>query len=151
MMKAQKSILEFLDYRITKFEYINASFKEIKNINYEVLINTKIGKPVLEDKSNKYLSRLDLDIQIKGKSGRTVPVKVKCSISGLFSASTEINEEEFLKLCSTSGFANLIMISRSVIISFTSQTGNKPIVLPLINLLKTYEKRFKEGNIKKGD
>ena len=149
MMKAQKSTLEFLDYKITKFEYENSSIKIFKNIKYEVKINTKVGKPILDEQSSSYINRVDLDIHVRGKAGRTVPTKIKCSISGLFGADASLNKEEFLKFCTTSGVANLIMISRSIIISFTSQTGNKPIILPLINLLKTYEKHFKESKAKK--
>ncbi|SHH27655.1 protein-export chaperone SecB [Thermosipho atlanticus] len=139
MMKAQKSDIEFLDYKITKFEYVNLLQSKEENIKYEVRVNPQIGKIVKDDEHGKYFVRLDLALQINGKKGRTILTKIRCSITGLFAGSTKLNEKDFLSLCATSGFANLIMITRSVIISFTSQSGNIPVIMPLINLLKTYE------------
>jgi len=142
-MKTVKSSLEFVDYKITSFEY-QSSLDSSEKIKYTISIETKMGK--LKEKSEiefkKNLARIDLNLKLKGKVGKRIPVKITCSISGIFAADKMISEEDFMKLCSTSGVANLLMILRSIIISFTSQTGNKPIIMPFINLLETYRRNI---------
>jgi len=143
-MKVVKSDLKFLDYKLTNFEY-TASTNEEENIEYEVTIETKLRKPkkISEPPIRGYLMRIDLELKIRGKVGKRVPIKVKCALSGIFS-SEKLEEKEFVRLCATSGVANLIIVARSIIISFTSQTGNKPIIMPLINLLETYKKSIEK-------
>jgi preprotein translocase subunit SecB len=141
---AVKSSLEFVDYRITNFEY-KVSLENNENIDYLITIEPKIGKleKASRNDDEKNFARIDLKLQLKGKAGRKVPLKINCSISGIFTADKTLTDEKFVHLCSTSGVANLLMIVRSLIISFTSQSGNKPIIMPLINLIETYRKKTK--------
>ena len=55
-------------------------------------------------------------------------------IFGKFSSAVLLEEEKFKEMCLLNGVATLFQISRAVMVSFTSQTGNTPIIIPLTNI-----------------
>ena len=145
-MKTVESDLKFLDYKIISFEYISVIDEQNTDIKYEVTIAPKLSKPQeITDGPLKghNMVKVNLTVKIRGKVGKRMPVKLKCEILGLF-VSEKLSQENIIHFCATSGVANLLSIVRSIVISFTSQTGNKPIIMPLINLLQTYKKNIQK-------
>ncbi len=132
--------------KITSISIYKASF-EIKNfisnnqqLETQVTIKPNINVLKSENTSDNQISIVDLIIGMNLKNKDVSFVEVNLSIKGSF-IGEGINEQQFMELVKFSGVSNLIQISRSYIISMTSQLGiMPPIVLPMINLEELYKK-----------
>ncbi|MCL4408339.1 MAG: protein-export chaperone SecB [Thermotogae bacterium] len=131
--------------KITSISIYKASF-EIKKLipnnqqlEIQVALKPNINISKSENTSDNQTSIVDLNISVNLKNKDISFVEVNLSINGSF-IGENMNEQQFIKLVKFSGVSNLIQISRSYIISMTSQLGIiPPIVLPMINLEELYK------------
>ncbi|RKX36486.1 MAG: hypothetical protein DRP19_03735 [Thermotogae bacterium] len=60
-------------------------------------------------------------------------MKIDMTISEML-GTQRLSEDEFKKVAPGVGISNLLAIARSAVLSLTSQTGNPPVMLPILNV-----------------
>lgn len=141
-MKMKESDVVLLDYRITRFHYDSEIILEDEEkIKYESYMKLGLTEPVHQEIKGEEVTllRLDIELRIRGKVKRKNVVKIDLSISGMM-GTQKLTEEEFKKIAPGVGVSNLLAIARSAVISLTSQTGNPPVLLPILNIRESIKK-----------
>ncbi|MCL4408336.1 MAG: hypothetical protein M1542_08270 [Thermotogae bacterium] len=133
-MNAEKSIFSFDEYSITDIQYtfdrnLMAQNRD-KMVDFSVQFTPEIQINELESKLDGIVQ---LRISVEGKVENKNLVNASVNIFGKFSSS-DLGKDKFDQYCRLSGVATLFQIARAVVISFTSQTGNTPIIIPLTNI-----------------
>lgn len=141
---------------------INADFQFLGNRVSSFSLETKIvdtkGKrvsPVFEydysitecGKTNdKYFGVVQLKINGRAKVGKANLFKIDLIMEGAFVGNQKaLTIEQFEKMLEQNGIATHSHISRSFLLSVTSQSGiNPPVRLPMINIIARNEKKKKE-------
>lgn len=134
--KMKESDLVLLDYRITKLHYDSEIILENKeNIKYETHMKLGVSDPIHREinKEKAMLMRIDIELRIRGKIKRKNIVKIDMTISEML-GTQRLSEDEFKKVAPGVGISNLLAIARSAVLSLTSQTGNPPVMLPILNV-----------------
>lgn len=134
--KMKESDLVLLDYRITKLHYDSEIILENKeNIKYETHMKLGVSDPIHCEinKEKAMLMRIDIELRIRGKIKRKNIVKIDMTISEML-GTQRLSEDEFKKVAPGVGISNLLAIARSAVLSLTSQTGNPPVMLPILNV-----------------
>ncbi len=135
-VKMKESDLVLLDYRITKLHYDSEIILENKeNIKYETHMKLGVSDPIHREinKEKAMLMRIDIELRIRGKIKRKNIVKIDMTISEML-GTQRLSEDEFKKVAPGVGISNLLAIARSAVLSLTSQTGNPPVMLPILNV-----------------
>ena len=135
-VKMKESDLVLLDYRITKLHYDSEIILENKeNIKYETHMKLGVSDPIHREinKEKAMLMRIDIELRIRGKIKRKNIVKIDMTISEML-GTQRLSEDEFKKVAPGVGVSNLLAIARSAVLSLTSQTGNPPVMLPILNV-----------------
>ncbi len=136
-VKMKESDIALLDYRVTKFSYdSDIILEDEEKIKYESYMKLGVSGPFqkeINEKEKVLLLRLDMELRIRGKIKRKNVVKINIKISGML-GTEKLSEEKFKELAPGVGVSNLLAIARSVILSFTSQTGNPPVMMPILNV-----------------
>lgn len=139
-MKAEKSDFSFDEYSITdmkyKFDRDLAIHKATKMVNFSINFVPDVHIDELENKLEGFV---DLKLSIDGLVDDDKLAEIFINILGKFSA-IDMNKSTFENFCRINGVASLFQIARAIIASFTSQTGNMPILIPLINVTSSKEK-----------
>jgi len=148
-MKAQKSFFSFDDYSIEKTEYkfnreVASQYRD-ELVNFSLNFDPEIS---IEEIKEGFIGNIKLKVSVRGKIKNRIVTKMNVYILGKFS-STSLGEEKFREMCYLNGIATLFQISRAVIVSFTSQTGNTPIIIPLTNIASSIDIEKKKTQNKK--
>lgn len=111
--------------------------------NYEYLIDGNSIELEFEiEASAKFLEENKAELSITTKifekefTENNAPFFIDITIVGYFSCEGEVDVEGF----QLNGMAILLPYLRSIITSFTSQSGMSPVILPPINVYKAFEK-----------
>ena len=100
------------------------------------------------DDSGKLSGVLTLNVKVKlGRGDKKCNVDL--TLEGCFNSDKELSEEKFRSMLEINGLSTLYSISRSILISITSQTfAQGAVVLPMINVLKYVESQREEAKKK---
>jgi len=138
-MSAEQSIFSFDEYSITDIQYIFdrdlMAQNRDKKVDFSVQFTPEIKINELEGKLSGIVK---LQISVEGKVKKMNLVNTSVNIFGKFSSSN-LEKDKFNQYCRLNGVATLFQIARALIISFTSQTGNIPIIIPLTNIIASQE------------
>ena len=124
-----KGVIRFDGYRLTDFDYVCSSgfeFPADQERNYNMRIQKKTER--LTDQT----MQVELKVSVFWSDNDdydNAPFKVFASLVGRFTSDSQID----LKW-ETNAIAILFPYVRSIITSFTSQTGREPVILPTINV-----------------
>lgn len=133
-MNAEKSNFSFDEYSITDIQYTFDRDLMVQNSDKMVDFSVQfIPEIQINEQAGKLSGIVKLRIYVEGKIENKKLVNTDINIYGKFSSST-LEKDKFDQYCRLSGVATLFQIARAVIISFTSQTGNTPIIIPLTNI-----------------
>lgn len=140
MTNSIESILIFEDYFINNMEYKrnpNYVSEEEIEVAYEFAAHAKFNEK--KDGANITITcNVFGDEFIKGEA----PFTLTIGITGNFKVEGEIDIEGF----QMNGMAILLPYLRSVVTSFTSQSGIAPVILPTINVYNAFQEESTKMN-----
>lgn len=115
----------------TKGKKVSAEFQFDYNVNQ------------CDEDDGKYFGIIEFIVHGKAKAGRSNLFKFELTMEGAFVGKPEaLTIERFKQMLEQNGIVTLSQISRSFLLSVTSQSGiNPPVMLPMINVLALYEKK----------
>ena len=136
---------QFVGNRVSSF-YLETkildtkSQKVVTDFQYDYTINE------CEVANSKYFGVIEFVIHCKAKAGRMNLFKIDLSMEGAFIGNPEtLTKERFEGMLEQNGIVTLSQISRSFLLSVTSQSGiNPPVRLPMINVAALNEKKRAE-------
>lgn len=120
-------MIRFEGYRISSFNYDcpdDFDFSEKGSYNLQLQKNTELLSP-----SIMQVTLRTIVFWSEGDNFDDAPLKVTVEIVGRFESDSEINMK-----WEVNALAILFPYVRSIISSFTSQTGRTPVILPTINV-----------------
>lgn len=99
-----------------------------------------------ETENNRQFGIVEFIIHGKAKVGRNTLFKIELVMEGAFVGNPKVLAiERFKEMLEQNGLVTLSQISRSFLLSVTSQSGiNPPVRLPMINVLALNEKKKSE-------
>lgn len=105
--------------------------KVLTDFQYDYNINE------CEEANDKYFGIIEFIIHGKAKVGRTNLFKIDLTMEGAFIGNHNVlDKERFEQMLEQNGIVTLSQISRSFLLSVTSQSGiNPPVRLPMINVM----------------
>jgi len=94
---------------------------------------------------NQMRGILKFFIKVKAKVKNKLLFTIELEMNGLFAGNPErLSREKFMEMLEINGLITLLHISRSYLISVTSQSGiNPPVHIPMINVMKLREMKAK--------
>ncbi len=147
--KEVASNFQFVGNRVSNFNF-ETKIIDIKGqriaVNYEFDYNvTDCGV-----RDDKHFGIIEFIIRGKAKAGKAILFRIDLTMEGAFlgnqSALSNALFEEMLEL---NGIITLSQISRSFLLSVTSQSGiNPPVRLPMINVVDLIKRKKEEEMIK---
>ncbi|MFW6016890.1 MAG: protein-export chaperone SecB [bacterium] len=138
MDKQLVSNFYFENYTIENisFQYNNNFDNDEVNIEIETEIDFEIDTDI--NKGKVIIKMLLWDNAKKDNK----PFRLEISISGIFSADDEMEEEEFTSMCKYNAVSILFPFLRSAITDVTKIANITPLVIPLINIQQFVEKNL---------
>ncbi len=135
MMKDAVSVLRFHTYSVDEMVYRRNYdfFSSEQEIELDFHLE---AKAILSDENDKSIIILTCEIFSDDFEKNNVPFYLKTTVRGFFTCSEEVNIEDF----QFHGMAILLPYVRSIITSFTAQSGINPVILPPINVYKVFGK-----------
>lgn len=102
----------------------------------------------IQRSEEKVFGIIEFIVKAKATVKRKILFKVELVMEGAFACESEqLSNERFLELLEINGLITLSQISRSYIISVTSQSGiNPPVKMPMINVMKLREMKKNQPN-----
>lgn len=127
------------------FDYENDTRKSV-NVTYNILqIETEAGEGKDGIPEMTGIVRLNSDIKVKDDINH---IFINILLEGGFCLSNSTDEEHFRDMLSINGCAMLYSITRSIVMSITSQTfSGGSIVLPMINVFKLSDELKQEDKL----
>ncbi|NSW92061.1 MAG: preprotein translocase subunit SecB [Firmicutes bacterium] len=138
---------------------VKANFQFIGNRVRDFVLHTKIvdikGKKVtttfefdyniieLCERENNYVGVIEFLVKGKAKAGKAMLFSISLTMEGAFVGNPEaLSNDKFKEMLELNGIITLSQISRSFLISVTSQSGiNPPVRLPMINVIALREQK----------
>jgi len=101
--------------------------------------------------NEKHIGIIEFITNGKAKVGRNNLFKIELTMEGAFAGNPNVlTVERFKEMLEQNGLVTLSQISRSFLLSVTSQSGiNPPVRLPMINILALNEKKKSEQALMK--
>lgn len=118
--------------------------KVVPDFQYDYAVNE------YEEANGKHFGIIEFIIHGKAKVGKINLFKIDLTMEGAFIGNPDaLTKERFEEMLEQNGIVTLSQISRSFLLSVTSQSGiNPPVRLPMINVVALNEKK-KAGKISK--
>jgi preprotein translocase subunit SecB len=136
---------QFIGNRVNLFKFetkmVETKGKHIDiDFNYDYIVN-ECG-----EENGKHFGIIQFMICGKAKVGKNTLFKIDLVMEGAFMGElSTLSNEHFKEMLETNGLITLSQISRSFLISVSSQSGiNPPVRLPMINILALREKKKSE-------
>lgn len=116
--------------------------KDRANVTYD--FDYKVSE--IERKENNFWATMSFIVHVKAKTRNKIFFKIELEMEGLFAGDAEkISQEQFSDMLELNGLITLLHISRSYLLSITSQSGIQPPVrLPMVNVLKLRDKKARQ-------
>jgi preprotein translocase subunit SecB len=116
------------------------SQKATTDFQYDYQINE------CDEFEGEFFGVIDFIIHCKAKVGRKNLFKIDLTMEGAFAGNSKVlTKEHFQKMLEQNGLVTLSQISRSFLLSVTSQSGiNPPVRLSMINIIALNEKKKSE-------
>ncbi|HPU45046.1 MAG: preprotein translocase subunit SecB [Clostridiaceae bacterium] len=137
---------QFIGNRVSQFyletNTINSKGQKITT-GFEFDYNIKKA----ESSGNEHFGIIEFIVNGKAKAGRRNLFKFILKMEGAFVGNNEkLTMEHFRQMLELNGVVTLSQISRSFILSVTSQSGiNPPVRIPMVNVLALKEKKQSES------
>ncbi len=122
--------LIFKGYSIEDFEYKFEKITEQKEFKYKVLYDYAFQ--VSDREVNSGI--LEYTLKIMAHSEDKEFLIVSLLLKGFFATEEKVDHKEFVERLFDVGLPNMFQIARAIIASFTSLTGNSPLIIPLMDL-----------------
>lgn len=99
-----------------------------------------------EEENERHIGIIEFITHGKAKAGRNTLFKIDLTMEGAFIGNLKVlTAERFKEMLEQNGLVTLSQISRSFLLSVTSQSGiNPPVRLPMINVLALNERKKSE-------
>lgn len=132
----------FLGNRVSNFVL---ETKMIENKEVKTSISFEFDYNVLElvERDNNHFGIIEFIVKSRAKAGKSTLFKIDLTMEGAFIGNTKhVAKERFKEMLELNGVVTLSQISRSYLLSTTSQSGiNPPVRLPMINVVQLKEKK----------
>lgn len=138
--------LDIVSSSIHRLNVSSQMFKISDSNQKEFGLDIKCSKPTIIDgvKFGKLL--MQIQVSVLPEQIEFSPDFFELVIEGVFSANTELPDEEFMTLLNINGGAALYSIARSKIETISSLTyAEGKILLPMINIVQYYQEQSAEG------
>ena len=136
---------QFIGNRVNSF---SMETKLIETKGKKVVPDFQYDYTVCEcDEANgKYFGIIEFIVHAKAKVGKINLFKIDLTMEGAFIGNPDaLTKERFEEMLEQNGIVTLSQISRSFLLSVTSQSGiNPPVRLPMINVVVLNEKKRAE-------
>lgn len=145
-MKGNEILSEF-QFLGNRVSYFNLSTRLINTKEYRVNVSFDFDYDVKEIQEHKenVLGIIEFVVKIKAAVKNKILYKIELIMEGAFAGEAQlIPEDKFQEMLEINGIITLSQISRSYILSVTSQSGiNPPVRIPMINVIKLREAKKK--------
>lgn len=136
MANSSESVLIFDDYSVSDMVF-KRNYKYDLDVNSDIELEFNIsGDAKISDDKNNAALTLTIKIFEDDFKSNSTPFYLETTIVGHFTCEGDVDIEGF----QLNGMAILLPYIRSIITSFTSQSGISPIILPPINVYKVFGK-----------
>jgi len=97
----------------------------------------------LDESDDQYLGIIEFIVKVKAVVGKKQLFKIELVMEGAFSGNaSKMPKDRFKDMLELNGLVTLLQISRSYILSVTSQSGiYPPVKIPMINVMKLREEK----------
>lgn len=137
MAKSIESFLIFDEYYISNMEFKrNYEFNLDENSEVDLEFDINANAQLSEGKDKAVLAITSKIFEKEFKEGKA-PFYLDITINGHFRSEGDVDIEGF----QLNGMAILLPYLRSIITSFTSQSGIAPVILPPINVYKAFDEK----------
>lgn len=143
--KEIQSDFQFIGNRVKKF---SLETKMIANQDQKIALDYAYDFNVLEcnDDGSDYFGVIEFVARITAKASKSFLFKIDLIMEGAFTGKKDVLQmEQFEDMLEINGVVTLSQISRSFLLSVTSQSGIKPPVrMPMINVVALRDKKIKQ-------
>lgn len=144
--KEIESPFQFIGNRVNRF---NLETKMVDTKGMKISINFDMDYKIKEcvEGGEKYFGIIEFLANGKAKAGKNILFKFELAMEGAFAGNPDtLSYPQFQEMLEMNGLITLSHISRSYLISVTSQSGiNPPIKLPMININVLRETHRRRG------
>lgn len=145
------SDLQFIGHRVSNF---NLETKMVDIKGQRIVVSYEFDYNVIEfdERDEKHFGIIEFIIRGKAKSGKAILFKIDLTMEGAFIGNKNaFSSDHFKEILEVNGLVTLSQISRSFLLSVTSQSGiSPPVRIPMINVntLRTKKKEENQKNNK---
>ena len=136
--------LDFISATVHNIEMTNNSSELLQSSKRSFSLDIKHNEPIVQGNKKYGGLLLEINISVEHEEPELSNDSVKLVIEGRFSASSAIDDDEFLEMLNINGGAALYSIARAKIEAISGIVYDEgKLLLPMINIVEYYQEKYK--------